>query len=204
MILGLARTSDTMKRLIDFRNEGEGEVWTLNDYFNYYPVSFADLIFNLHSPEMLEVIDKEGAKNYNYKDHYNESKAGVVTLQPIAGLRNQSTFQVDEQAEPYWYACSICCMLYYAMLKKHNVVIEGIRLGVGYDGTVDTEGGEYDYEVAPVVQCIEAIRANATVTVDDDLWKAWKLKADYNAMVGETPAFVPYWMRYDKLGNVIT
>jgi hypothetical protein len=166
ILLGLHWTSADFARVKADQAAGV-EVWTMNDFWLWYPMFKPDAIFQIHRPEWLPV-GQNGRWLGNWRTVYNAAACPVYTCFDN-GLDNERL--LDEEVlycrfPRYLYQCTVVYMLAVAM----DTGIEVVR----FDGMLFADDGERTYQLPYIVEAIRLARANGlTVDIDPEIEEQW-------------------------------
>jgi len=173
VFLGLYYPTVDSVKLRELQVQG-AEVWTMNDYYLYYPWLMADGIFQIHKPEWLP-LNKNNRWTGDYKGEYNAANCPVYACWPDKGLDNEVI--MDNTMMSKWftvslYQCTICYMLAVAMDQgKKKVIIEGMEF---------LSDGERDYQLPYIMACIKISRKNGLeVEIDPEIEARWANSIDW-------------------------
>ena len=152
-------------------------VWSLNDWYQFYPGVIPSRVFNIHyAPH----INKDPRRfTGDWKAHYNEvcDDGGVIMVSEcIEGVREdrQRIVPVLEMTRAGWplmnMPCSISLMLQFAgFLGKKYINLQGVHL---YDG-------EYQSQLRAIRAAIALCRERGIIVNNpyEDEWKARETEA---------------------------
>jgi hypothetical protein len=144
------------------------KVWTLNDFYMFYPFLMPDAIFQVHRPESLP-IDTMGRWGADYRKIYNTCECPVYECWPDTGLDNELIMSdhLLSQHFPIWmYQCSVVYMLAMALDQGIEEVI--------FEGMSFVDDGERMYQVPYITRAVnEARKKGLKITVPPEIEAAW-------------------------------
>lgn len=144
------------------------QLWTLNDYYMFYPFTMPDAIFQIHNPKWLP-LDTHGRWAADYRTIYNNARCPIYACWPDVGLDNETMLEngMLEDWFPMWmYQCTVVYMLAVAM---HQGIDE-----VELKGMQFVDDGERLYQVPYVMRAINESRKNGMiVTVPPEIEATW-------------------------------
>lgn len=158
------------------------EVWTLNDYYQFYVNLIPDRIFQIHKdftkhPEL-------GRFTGNWIREYNKSGAKVITTSHYDGLECEVLLPMDKW-EIDWkdkLNCTISFMFIMAIEEKYKKII--------IDGT-NMLHAPYNWEVSITLNWIDTCR-NQKIEFYCHMEKKWRAMS---GICQTDPDPVPYWKR---------
>lgn len=146
------------------------EVWTMNDFYMFYPFFRPDRIFQIHDPSRLRPNENFRWAG-DYKECYNVCDCPVMQLYEDSGVENveiMDMFQLMKHAPVELFQSTTNYMIAYAaQLGFADVYFAGMDF-------VNDE--ERRVQVPFLVRMIEHLKSKIQFHVDPDLWKSWKEK----------------------------
>lgn len=166
IFLGLHWTIADLPEIEERQCDG-AEVWTMNDFWMWYPGLRPNAIFQIHKPEWLP-IGKNGRWLGNWRTVYNAASCPVYTCFDN-GLDNERLMQMEilEQHFPrYLYQCTVVYMLAAAMTAGVEVV--------QFEGMLFSNDGERMNQLPYIVKAIRRAReAGMTIEILPEIEKQW-------------------------------
>ena len=127
LFLGFA---DLAVDLVKYKTDGVS-VWTMNDYYNYFPSLMPDMIFQIHQAPMVAHAIREGRYPGDYKQVYASSGADIVTRFPHC-LENELDVHQDILNDVFgqrFFVGTFSFMFAWAIqMHVKEIVVEGIHL----------------------------------------------------------------------------
>ena len=125
-------------------------LWTMNDYYQFYPWLRPDAIFQVHKPEWLP-LNTDGRWSGDYREIYNEAGCPIYTCWPDH-LKNGVCFtNVLPDHFPMWlYQCTVVYMLAMALHHKFD--------RVEFEGMHFVDEGERVGQLPYIVEAIRVAR----------------------------------------------
>lgn len=106
-------------------------VWTMNDFYHWFPGLKPDMIFEVHRPEMIAHAQRAGRYRGDYKEVYASSGAEIVTRCTL-GLDNELDVRQDVLNETFgekFFVGTFSYMFAWAIqMHVKHVTVEGIHL----------------------------------------------------------------------------
>lgn len=131
------------------RKHGVSEVWSLNDYYVFFPELKPDKVFQIHK-------DFKGHKEKsrftgNYLRKYNEDGATIITTSHYPELEREELLPMDEWEEQWGNQlnCTLSFMFIYALNKGYTKIV--------LDGT-NACLGPYAWEIPIILDWIDQCR----------------------------------------------
>lgn len=166
-----------------YNSDITGEVWTLNDYYNF-PVEEKGTgvlkhvkptrIYQIH--ENIEKVEFKHERMKNWKERYNESGAEIVTMVDL-GLKNQRIFDLKSGIEQFgkeFFASSFSYMFTDAI----NENVDVIEL-IGIDLEAQEE---YLYQLPGTIKNIEKARKSGikVIAPNEERYKKTFISVDWS------------------------
>jgi hypothetical protein len=156
IFLGLYHEAVNLEEIKAKQAEGV-KLWTLNDYYMFYPFTVPDAIFQIHNPEWLPV-NTHGRWGGDYRKVYNTAKCPIYACWGDTGLDNEVLLDSGmlEKWFPLWmYQCSVVYMLAVALeCGIKEITLEGMQF---------VDDGERLYQVPYVMRAITESRKNGMI-----------------------------------------
>lgn len=129
-----------------------GDVWTLNDWYQFHTWLKPDRVFNLHRYPHINLNIKRFTGDW--KEQYNASGALVNTVESISGIERQEVIDEDKLIDfcsgREYLRCSISTMIYLAaMAGFQSINLYGVRLTLS----------EYKNQIWGITEAIKKVRA---------------------------------------------
>lgn len=165
LFLGFANTSLNLgKYYLD-----DCQVWTMNDYYKWFPDLMPDMVFEIHKEGTIEECQKDGRFPGDYKTFYNESGADIVT-RFSHGLDNECDVKLDVLIDTFgekFFVGTFSYMFAWAIqMHIKQITIEGIYL---------RDSGEYATQIPGMLRNIyEARRRGVEVIVPGGWENTWR------------------------------
>lgn len=122
---------DLNKEFLTRRHKVE-EVWTLNDYYQFFPELMPDKVFQIHKD--FKGHPEKSRFTGNYLNEYNKSRASIVTTSHYPELDNEELLPMDEW-EAAWgdkLNCTLSFMFVYALDKGYKrITLDGTNITLG-------------------------------------------------------------------------
>jgi len=167
ILLGLYHHPVDLDEIKEIQKTGV-QIWTLNDFYMFYPFLMPDAIFQIHNPEWLP-SGVHGRWGGSYRDIYNNCECPVFACWPDVGLDHEILIDDEMMKEwfPLWiYQCSVVYMLAVAL---HQGLKE-----VEFVGMQFVDDGERLHQVPYVIRAVnEARKQGLIVTVAPETEAAW-------------------------------
>lgn len=169
LFLGFANTSLNIGK---YYLEGY-QVWTMNDYYKWFPDLMPNMIFEIHRDGAIELARKSGRYPGDYKQYYNQSGADIVT-RFSHGLENECDVKLDVLTETFgdkFFVGTFSFMFAWAIqMHFKSITIEGIYL---------RDSDEYATQIPGMLRNIaEARRRGIEVIVPGGWEDKWRTLAN--------------------------
>lgn len=160
---------------VDLRQYEDREIWTMNDFYQWFPWLRPAKIFEIHKAGVIEDAQKRGRYTGDYKFIYNACGSQIIT-RFSHGLRNEQNVCDKELAAIFgekFFVGTFSYMFAWAILLRYqNITIEGIHL---------KEGMEYCHQVPGMVRNIDKAREQGIkVDIPGGWEKIWRFMAAEN------------------------
>jgi hypothetical protein len=186
-ILGLAAAELKTTTLAELT---ANEVWTLNDYYQFYPCLVPQRIYNVHRSPWVHPSPMRYVGDW--RAEYNAAAAlgaSIIVTDPIDGVNNQVMLPEAELLATYAQACMTCqiaTMIYHAIIEGVDEL--NIRGVVLYDD-------EYRTQVLGILQAIDTAR-EVGIIVNCAPEAEWRKTADPKTVDwAGIEDYVAYWRR---------
>ena len=168
---------------------GDAEIWTLNDWWNFYPrLTRPDRIYQIH--EDYDKLSHVGKRDISgWQRRYNESKALIVSAKSFEGLDNQRVFDL-EKALRFFPKHLFTSSIAFAMMEAIMEQVDSITLR-GVEMKAD---GEYGYQRPAICELVDrCIVAGIKLDVRQVMqWRSsgfvdWSAVREVNMIYGRKP-----------------
>jgi hypothetical protein len=164
LFLGFANLSVDLEK---YQADGFA-VWTMNDFYQWFPGLKPDMVFEIHKEGEIELSQQQGRFQGDYKQHYNESGADIVT-RFSHGLENECDVKLDVLTKTFgekFFVGTFSFMFAWAIqMHFKQIAIEGIYL---------REHSEYTTQIPGMLRNIyEARRRKIEVNVIGGWENTW-------------------------------
>jgi len=169
--------------------QATGEVWTLNDYYQFYNRVQPDRIYNIHQPPW--VGNDPSRYTGDWKAQYNAAAAAgarIYTVVDIPDVLIQYALPTQALTDEFGADCMTCqvaVMIYHAILEKvEQLNIRGVLLSTD----------EYQYQATGILKAIDTAREYgiAVQCRPECKWREKLPTVDWSNINSGT---APYWTR---------
>ena len=131
----------------------DGDVATLNDFYNFVPNLKPNKIFQIHKCWNGKNNSEAWRNNLDWKDEYNKTGAKVYVVNLYDGLFNQILFD-EEKAYHTWGKCrfqsTVDYILYTGLFEGYTeIIMHGIKM---------SHSTEYEYQMPSCAYNVRELR----------------------------------------------
>ena len=157
------------------RDQADGlKLWTMNDFYMFYPWLLPQAIFQVHHPASLPIGKVHGRWGADYREVYNVAGCPVYTCWEdtgwdVKGLDNQVV--LDDKLYDYFPRWVFQCTVVYMLATALQQGVQSVR----FAGMEFISDGERIGQVPYVMEAIFRAREQGMeVLTDPILEKAWR------------------------------
>ncbi|OGV52061.1 MAG: hypothetical protein A2X49_06740 [Lentisphaerae bacterium GWF2_52_8] len=172
---------NAMRRLL-------GELWTMNDFYQFYPALRPDRIFNIHKnfaghPDPMRW---QGSWIGQYK---RSGAARVYVCKHFEGLQREFFYPIEavsKKFDPCFQSSSVTMMLALARLENYrHISLRGFHM---------LEAGEYKEQLPLLVRALEILKKEG-LQIDAPMLEPWLRQLSRSSVdwTKVRPAVRPYW-----------
>ena len=153
---------------------GDAEIWTLNDWWNFYPrLAHPSRVYQIH--EDYDSISHVGHRKITgWQEEYNASAAEIVATKRFAGVSRLRLFDLEKALAEFpkrLFTSSIAYAMMDAIMERvDKIVLKGVELKAE---------GEYGFQ-RPAICELANIAASKGVIVDAPRLSEWRQTVDWS------------------------